>query len=95
MSPDHSPAVVDANFLGQSDLLSTVEGQIALIGEALSHLDPVGLLPEDFLPTARSVIAKVRYESLRDNIDARLVAYACGNPGSRPSCAPPAPWPHW
>ena len=36
---DHPPAVVDANFLGQSELLSTIEGQIALIGEALSHLD--------------------------------------------------------
>ncbi|MBW2703498.1 MAG: hypothetical protein JRF33_21990 [Deltaproteobacteria bacterium] len=73
---DHPPAVVDANFLGQSDLLSTLEGQIALIGEALSHLDyPVGLIPEDFLPTARCVIAKIRYETLRDNIDARLAAY--------------------
>jgi len=74
---DHPPAVVDANFLGRSELLSTVEGQIALIGEALSHLDyPVGLIPESFWPTARSVIAKIRYQTLSDNIDARLALYA-------------------
>jgi len=73
---DHPPGVVDANFLGQSELLSTLEGQIALIGEALSHLDyPVGLIPDDFLPLARSVIAKIRYQKLSDNIDARLVLY--------------------
>ncbi len=73
---DHPPGVVDANFLGQSELLSTLEGQIALIGEALSHLDyPVGLIPDEFLPLARSVIAKIRYQKLGDNIDARLVLY--------------------
>ncbi|MFH1810587.1 MAG: hypothetical protein ABIJ09_17730 [Pseudomonadota bacterium] len=74
---DHPPGVVDANFLGQSVLLSTVEGQIALIGEALSHLDyPVGLIPDSFMPLARSVIAKVRYATLRENIAARLAAYS-------------------
>ncbi len=73
---DQPPAVVDANFLGQSQLLSTVEGQIGLIGEALSHLDyPVGLIPDSFWPLARSVIAKVRYQRLSDNIHARLAKY--------------------
>ncbi|MCB9647564.1 MAG: hypothetical protein H6730_13315 [Deltaproteobacteria bacterium] len=72
----HPPGVVDANFLGRSQLLSTLEGQIALIGEALSHLDyPVGLIPDDFLPLARSVIAKIRYQKLRDALDLRLAAY--------------------
>ena len=62
---DHPPAVVDANFLGYSELLQTLEGQIALIGEALSHLDyPVGLIPDSFWPLARSIIAKIRYEKL-------------------------------
>ncbi len=74
---DHPPAVVDANFLGDSQLLSTTEGQIALIGEALSHLDyPVGLIPNTFWPVARSVIAKIRYQELSDNIDARLAMYS-------------------
>jgi len=73
---DHPPGVVDADFLGNSQLLSTLEGQIALIGEALSHLDyPVGLIPDDFIPLARSVIAKIRYQTLSDNIDARLSLY--------------------
>ncbi len=73
---DHPPGVVDADFLGNSQLLSTLEGQIALIGEALSHVDyPVGLIPDDFLPLARSVIAKIRYQKLSDNIAARLSAY--------------------
>ncbi|MBW1810464.1 MAG: hypothetical protein JRJ87_19865, partial [Deltaproteobacteria bacterium] len=73
---DHPPAVVDANFLGQSVLLSTIEGQVALIGEALSHLDyPVGLIPDSFWPLTRSIIAKIRYQKLSDNIDARLVLY--------------------
>jgi len=90
---DHPSAVVDANFLGQSQLLSTTEGQIALIGEALSHLDyPVGLIPDTFMPMARSIVAKIRYQKLRDNIDARLALYSqakatlqnsasCFNPG--------------
>ena len=73
---DHPPAVVDADFLGNSLLLSTLEGQIALIGEALSHLDyPVGLIPDSFWPLARSVIAKIRYQELSDNIASRLVLY--------------------
>lgn len=73
---DQPPAVVDANFLGQSQLLSTVEGQIGLIGEALSHLDyPVGLIPDSFWPLARSTIAKVRYQKLSDGIHARLALF--------------------
>ncbi len=73
----HPPAVVDANFMGESQLLSTLEGQIALIGEALSHLDyPVGLIPSSFLPLVRSVIAKIRYQVLRDSINDRLAMYS-------------------
>lgn len=74
---NHPPAVVDANFLGESQLLSTLEGQIALIGEALSHLDyPLGLIPDTFLPLARSVIAKIRYQVLSGNLDNRLAMYS-------------------
>ena len=51
-------------------------GLIALAGEALRHLDyPTALLPDDFMPTARSVIAKLRYATLTSQIDARRAAY--------------------
>lgn len=49
---------------------------IAIIGEALTHpIYPTGLLPPDFFPQARKIIAKVRYHTLKAELAARKTAY--------------------
>ncbi len=59
-----------------TDTVQSFEGLIALAGEALGHLDyPAGLMPNDFMSTARTVIAKLRYPTLKQHIGERLAAY--------------------
>ena len=73
--------------------VETFEGLIALAGEALGHLDyPAGLVPDDFMPTARSVIAKLRYETLKTQLGALLAGYdqALARLQSSASCFEPA-----
>jgi hypothetical protein len=59
------------------DVVATLEGEVALAGEALSHMDvPLGVLPAGFLETTRGILQKVRYEPLLRAIDVELTDYA-------------------
>jgi hypothetical protein len=56
--------------------LQTVEGLIRIAGEVFTHIDwPAGLLPESFVSDARTIIAKVRYATLREQAVARSANY--------------------
>ena len=84
---DHPPGYVDF------DTVASFEGLIAVAGEALRHLDyPDGLLPDDFLPTARNIIAKIRHDTLVQQIAARQAAYdqASQTLSSSAACFDPA-----
>ncbi|MCB9654566.1 MAG: hypothetical protein H6729_10610 [Deltaproteobacteria bacterium] len=57
-------------------VVSSIEGLIGLIGEALTHFDmPAGLVPPWFMPAARNVMAKLRAERLLAAARARRSAY--------------------
>ncbi|MFH1807954.1 MAG: hypothetical protein ABIJ09_04375 [Pseudomonadota bacterium] len=59
------------------EYLSSFEGLISYAGEALTHVEyPSGLLPDDFVATARRVIAKIRHDPLQAQLQSRLDAYA-------------------
>ncbi len=67
---EHPPAYVDAV------VVSTFDGLISFAGEALSHIQyPVGVLPDDFMAVTRRIIAKIRYDTLRNDINERLNGY--------------------
>jgi len=67
---DHPPGFVDTG------VVSSFEGLIAVAGEALSHIDyPMGLIPADFFDKARPIIAKLRHDTLSQQLDARITAY--------------------
>jgi hypothetical protein len=71
--------VYDHQPLGQVDLgtVSTLERLISFAGEALTHVEDYteGLLPDDLLSTTRSVIAKLRYPTLKQQLADREQAY--------------------
>jgi hypothetical protein len=55
-----------------SGVVSTLEGLIALAGEALSHhAPPVGMLPSGFFDTTRSIITKIRHDTLNAQLAAQ------------------------
>ncbi|MBK8012444.1 MAG: hypothetical protein IPK13_13925 [Deltaproteobacteria bacterium] len=59
------------------NVVSSIEGLIGLIGEALTHFDmPEGLVPPWFMPTARDIIAKLRAERLLAAAETRRAQYA-------------------
>lgn len=68
---EHSPVgYVDFNTV------SSLEKLISFAGEALTHVDyPSGLLPTDFFPRTREVIARLRYTALKAEIAARVKSY--------------------
>ena len=67
---DHPPGHVDRG------VVRSLEGLIAVAGEALSHIDyPMGLLQEGFFRALRPVIAKIRYHLLMERLDGREAAY--------------------
>jgi hypothetical protein len=64
-----------------SDVASDVgnlEDMIGLAGEAFTHAGPppAGILPPDFVPTLRSVIAKIRHDKLAASLAAASKGYA-------------------
>lgn len=66
---------------------------IAILGEALTHLlYPTNLIPADFLPQARKILAKVRYGKLKVELAQRKQAYqkALGELQANASCYKPA-----
>jgi hypothetical protein len=55
----------------------TLEDMIGLAGEGLSHPPlPGGLLPDDFVPTLRALVAKIRHDKLVQAIAGARAAYA-------------------
>lgn len=66
---EHPPGQVDTS------VVSSLEGLIAVAGEALSHIDyPVGLLPSDFFDRLRPIIAKIRYSTLEARLTLKETA---------------------
>jgi hypothetical protein len=68
---DHSP-------IGHVDIpmVSSWDTLISLIGEALTYVDyPEGLFPKTFMATMRSVLAKLRYDTLKAQIASQKKAY--------------------
>lgn len=66
---------------------------IAILGEALTHLlYPTNLIPADFLPRARKILAKLRYGKLKGELAQRKQAYqqALGELQANASCYKPA-----
>jgi hypothetical protein len=67
----YQPAVVDSTVTG------SIEGWIGVSGEALSHTDfPDGILPVDFVPKLRGVVAKLRHDTLEQELAAAQGRYA-------------------
>ncbi|MCC7108637.1 MAG: hypothetical protein IT382_05075, partial [Deltaproteobacteria bacterium] len=69
--------------------LQTVEGLIRIAGEVFTHIQwPAGLLPDGFVDDTRRVIAKVRYQTLREEASTRRAAYAAAEAAleSHPAC---------
>jgi hypothetical protein len=58
--------------------VGNIEDMIGLAGEAISHAGPppAGILPPTFVPTLRSVIAKIRYPKLSASLTAASAGYA-------------------
>ena len=57
--------------------VGNLEDMIGLAGEGFSHATlPVGLLPDDFVPTLRTVLDKIRKDTLSAAIAASRAAYA-------------------
>lgn len=59
------------------DTLDSFEGLIAYAGEALTHIDdyPVELMVPGFWETARGILAKLRFLTLRDRLDEAVADY--------------------
>jgi MYXO-CTERM domain-containing protein len=68
---------------------STIEGLVGLAGEALSHATmPANLLPTDFVPTLRTVLVKLRNDSLAARVTQAHAGYtqALGAITANPTC---------
>jgi hypothetical protein len=70
--------VLSYNPKDVSSDVGNIEDMIGLAGEALTHAGPppAGILPPDFVPTLRSVIAKIRHDKLAAALKAASTGYA-------------------
>lgn len=58
------------------DDLKNLEGLISVVGEVLTHIDyPANVLPQNFEQEARTVIAKIRYQTLLGNAQRQRQSY--------------------